>query len=118
LAAIRRPDAGRRLAAGAASAAASSSVEIQQGASNSETLTLPKTIETPSGRIAFAEAGTGPVALFVHGVLRAMPKGYWIGRIDVKYADYLVVGRPVTEAADPKKMADAIVAEIERTTTN
>ena len=30
---------------------------------------MPKTIETPSGRIAFAEAGTGPVALFVHGVL-------------------------------------------------
>jgi len=29
-----------------------------------------------------------------------------------------VVGRPVTEAADPKKVADAIVAEIERTTTN
>ena len=30
---------------------------------------MPKTLETPSGRIAFAEAGTGPVALFVHGVL-------------------------------------------------
>src|SRR5258705_1093622 len=30
---------------------------------------MPKTNETPSGRIAFAEAGTGPVALFVHGVL-------------------------------------------------
>src|ERR1700741_4789312 len=30
---------------------------------------MPKTIETPSGRIAFAAAGTGPVALFVHGVL-------------------------------------------------
>jgi len=29
-------------------------------------------------------------------------------------ADYLVVGRPVTEAKDPKKAADAIVAEIER----
>ena len=32
-------------------------------------------------------------------------------------ADYLVVGRPVVEAADPKKAAEAIVAEIERTTT-
>jgi pimeloyl-ACP methyl ester carboxylesterase len=30
---------------------------------------MHKIIETPSGRIAFAEAGTGPVALFVHGVL-------------------------------------------------
>jgi orotidine-5'-phosphate decarboxylase len=32
-------------------------------------------------------------------------------------ADYLVVGRPIVEAADPKKAAEAIVAEIERTTT-
>jgi len=29
-------------------------------------------------------------------------------------ADYLVVGRPVTGAADPKAAADAIVAEIEK----
>ena len=29
-------------------------------------------------------------------------------------ADYLVVGRPVTEAPDPKKAADAIIAEIEQ----
>jgi orotidine-5'-phosphate decarboxylase len=29
-------------------------------------------------------------------------------------ADYLVVGRPVVEAADPKKAADAIVAEIKQ----
>jgi pimeloyl-ACP methyl ester carboxylesterase len=26
-------------------------------------------VETPSGRICYAEAGSGPVALFVHGVL-------------------------------------------------
>jgi pimeloyl-ACP methyl ester carboxylesterase len=28
-----------------------------------------KSVPTPSGRIAYAEAGSGPVALFVHGVL-------------------------------------------------
>jgi pimeloyl-ACP methyl ester carboxylesterase len=28
-----------------------------------------RTIETPSGRISYAEAGSGPVALFVHGVV-------------------------------------------------
>ena len=28
-----------------------------------------QTIQTPSGRIAYTEHGTGPVALFVHGVL-------------------------------------------------
>ncbi len=32
-------------------------------------------------------------------------------------ANYLVVGRPILEAADPKKAANAIVAEIERATT-
>lgn len=31
-------------------------------------------------------------------------------------ADYLVVGRPIVEARDPKAAADAIVAEIEQTT--
>jgi orotidine-5'-phosphate decarboxylase len=31
-------------------------------------------------------------------------------------ADYLVVGRPVLEAADPRKAADAIVAEVEQAT--
>jgi orotidine-5'-phosphate decarboxylase len=30
-------------------------------------------------------------------------------------ADYLVVGRPVVEADDPKAAAEAIVAEIART---
>jgi orotidine-5'-phosphate decarboxylase len=33
-------------------------------------------------------------------------------------ADYLVVGRPVVEARDPKAAADAIVAEIEQATSN
>src|SRR6516162_3268597 len=28
-----------------------------------------QTVQTPSGRIAYREEGTGPVALFVHGVL-------------------------------------------------
>jgi orotidine-5'-phosphate decarboxylase len=31
-------------------------------------------------------------------------------------ADYLVVGRPVTEAADPRRAADAVIGEIEQTT--
>ncbi|HUA25075.1 MAG TPA: alpha/beta hydrolase [Steroidobacteraceae bacterium] len=36
---------------------------------NSTPLTLKKSVATPSGRIAYVEQGTGPVALFVHGVL-------------------------------------------------
>jgi pimeloyl-ACP methyl ester carboxylesterase len=32
-------------------------------------MTMEKTVRTPSGTIAYAEQGQGPVALFVHGVL-------------------------------------------------
>jgi pimeloyl-ACP methyl ester carboxylesterase len=35
----------------------------------------PRFVETPSGRIAYTERGSGPVALFVHGVL--MNKHLW-----------------------------------------
>src|SRR6201984_598941 len=42
--------------------------------SNQTTPTV-RSIETPSGRISYAEAGSGPVALFVHGVL--MNKHLW-----------------------------------------
>jgi len=34
----------------------------------SQTALTIRSIETASGRISFAEAGSGPVALFVHGV--------------------------------------------------
>ncbi len=37
--------------------------------SNQQTTLTIRSIETPSGRISYAEAGSGPVALFVHGVL-------------------------------------------------
>jgi pimeloyl-ACP methyl ester carboxylesterase len=35
----------------------------------SRSTTVKRAVETPSGRIAYAEQGKGPVALFVHGVL-------------------------------------------------
>src|SRR6185369_2176502 len=31
--------------------------------------TTPRSVQTPSGRISYVEQGSGPVALFVHGVL-------------------------------------------------
>src|ERR1700682_3921411 len=31
--------------------------------------TMTHSVETPSGRISYASAGSGPVALFVHGVV-------------------------------------------------
>jgi len=37
--------------------------------SNQQTTLTVRSIETPSGRISYAEAGSGPVALFVHGVV-------------------------------------------------
>lgn len=41
----------------------------------SRATTALSTVDTPSGRIAYVEAGSGPVALFVHGVL--MNKYLW-----------------------------------------
>src|SRR6202008_3550541 len=37
--------------------------------SSQQTLISADSVETPSGRISYASAGSGPVALFVHGVL-------------------------------------------------
>ena len=37
--------------------------------SSQQTLITTHSVETPSGRISYASAGSGPVALFVHGVV-------------------------------------------------
>ena len=37
--------------------------------SNAQALVTTDVVETPSGRISYASAGSGPVALFVHGVV-------------------------------------------------
>lgn len=37
--------------------------------SSQQTPTTTHSVETPSGRISYASAGSGPVALFVHGVV-------------------------------------------------
>src|SRR3977135_2198043 len=37
--------------------------------SSHETLITTRSVETPSGRISYASAGSGPTALFVHGVV-------------------------------------------------
>src|SRR5712671_6205676 len=37
--------------------------------SSQPTFTTTHSVETPSGRISYAAAGAGPVALFVHGVV-------------------------------------------------
>ena len=35
---------------------------------NQQTALIKRSIGTPSGRIGYTEAGSGPLALFVHGV--------------------------------------------------
>jgi hypothetical protein len=37
--------------------------------SSQQISTITHSVETPSGRISYASAGSGPVALFVHGVV-------------------------------------------------
>src|SRR5580698_7240764 len=37
--------------------------------SDQQTALTTRSIDIPSGRISYSEAGSGPVALFVHGVL-------------------------------------------------
>jgi pimeloyl-ACP methyl ester carboxylesterase len=43
--------------------------------SKQQTALTVRSIEIPSGRISYTEAGSGPVALFVHGVI--MNKHLW-----------------------------------------
>ena len=37
--------------------------------SDQQTALTTRSIDTPSGRISYSEAGSGPLALFVHGVV-------------------------------------------------
>src|SRR3977135_1351058 len=49
--------------------------------SNAQTLVTTDVVETPSGRISYASAGSGPVALFVHGVV--LNKHLWRHQLGV-----------------------------------
>src|SRR5262249_14863774 len=40
---------------------------------NQQTVLTKRSIDIPSGRISYTEAGSGPVALFVHGVVLNIP---------------------------------------------
>ena len=43
--------------------------------STPQTVLTTRSIQTPSGRISYVEAGSGPTALFIHGVL--LNKHFW-----------------------------------------
>src|SRR5712672_3055998 len=53
---------------------------------NQQTALTKRSIDTPSGRISYTEAGSGPVALFVHGVV--LNKHLWrhqlVGLSDIR----------------------------------
>src|SRR5882757_6072681 len=48
--------------------------------SSQRTLITADSVETPSGHISYASAGSGPVALFVHGVV--LNKHLWRHQLD------------------------------------
>src|SRR6202790_4565251 len=54
--------------------------------SSQQTPTMPYSVETPSGRISYSSAGSGPAALFVHGVV--LNKHLWrhqlVGLSDIR----------------------------------
>src|SRR5580692_12334650 len=45
------------------------SIERSNSMSNPQTVSTSHSVNVPSGRISYTEAGSGPVALFVHGVV-------------------------------------------------
>ena len=61
-------------------------------------------VETPSGRISHVEAGSGPVALFVHGVL--LNKHLWrhqlAGLSDIRGVSRSIYSRMETPRSRPK----------------
>jgi pimeloyl-ACP methyl ester carboxylesterase len=54
-----------------ADASVVASIKVSEGVVMNERKSSPiqRSVQTPSGRISYTEQGTGPVALFVHGVL-------------------------------------------------
>src|SRR5712664_2736338 len=47
----------------------SKKISEASGMNKNKSSPIQRSVQTPSGRISYTEQGTGPVALFVHGVL-------------------------------------------------
>jgi pimeloyl-ACP methyl ester carboxylesterase len=77
----------------------------------------PSLIDTPFGRVEYAQAGDGPPVLVVHGVMGGFDFGVGVGRMDVP-ADYRIIspsrfgffGSPLPADPSPAAQADAFAA--------
>ena len=75
--------------------------------SSQQTLITTHSVETPSGRISYASAGFGPVALFVHGVV--LNKHLWrhqlAGLSDIRRCTAVIFWRMATPRSRRIKMS-------------
>ena len=61
----------------------------------------PSVIDTPFGRVEYAQAGDGPPVMVVHGVLGGFDFGVGVGRVNVpgRLSDHLAVAVRVLRVA-------------------
>jgi pimeloyl-ACP methyl ester carboxylesterase len=77
----------------------------------------PSVIDTPFGRVEYAQAGDGPPVMVVHGVLGGFDFGVGVGRVNVP-AGYRIIspsrfgffGSPLPPDPSPAAQADAFAA--------
>jgi hypothetical protein len=77
----------------------------------------PSAIDTPFGRVEYAQAGDGPPVMVVHGVLGGFDFGVSVGRVNVP-AGYRIIspsrfgffGSPLPPDPSPGAQADAFAA--------
>jgi pimeloyl-ACP methyl ester carboxylesterase len=77
----------------------------------------PSVLDTPFGRVEYAQAGDGPPVMVVHGVLGGFDFGVGVGRVNVP-AGYRIVspsrfgffGSPLPPDPSPAAQADAFTA--------
>jgi pimeloyl-ACP methyl ester carboxylesterase len=77
----------------------------------------PSVIDTPFGRVEYAQAGDGPPVMVVHGVLGGFDFGVGVGRVNVP-AGYRIIspsrfgffGSPLPSDPSPAAQADAFAA--------
>jgi pimeloyl-ACP methyl ester carboxylesterase len=77
----------------------------------------PSVIDTPFGRVEYAQAGDGPPVMVVHGVLGGFDFGVGVGRVNVPGGHRVIspsrfgfCGSPIPPDPSPAAQADAFVA--------
>jgi pimeloyl-ACP methyl ester carboxylesterase len=77
----------------------------------------PSVIDTPFGRVEYAQAGDGPPVMVVHGVLGGFDFGVGVGRVNVPAGHRIIApsrfgffGSPLPPDPSPAAQADAFAA--------